>query len=69
MKAMSESHRKGDTVVLPGPFFGGAEAKVVAVSRSTGGLTLEFLVDCGKVYKKGDRIHLMPYEVRPKEPR
>jgi hypothetical protein len=62
---VSGSFRRGDVVTIPGPFFGGKQAKVVRVSKRTGGLTLEFIEECG-IYSVGSQIYLMPYEVRPK---
>ncbi len=66
---MSSSYRSGDVVEIHVQFFkldSGryAQAKVTAVSRSTGGLTLELVEDCG-LYEKGSKLNLMPYEVMP----
>lgn len=41
----------------------GARLCIVRVSKRTGGLTCEFLHDCG-AYKKGSQVNVAKYEIR-----
>jgi hypothetical protein len=60
-------YKEGDTAKLTnlGGYLNGLRVEVRAVSKTTGGVTVRLLEQpSGTAYRRGDDIHVMPYELK-----